>query len=223
MATITNYTNLKTELAKWLERSGDTEVTNNVDGFIDLAEARLNRELMGLRKTTVSDATLTGTISSRNIDISSLAFLAPVSLVLTTDDQYKPLRPYVAGTKRLGTTNGYPAAWAMNGDNIELDAPCDQAHTFVFRYHQALDIATDSTNWLLTTWPDAYLFESLKQAAIFFKDIEAAQGYGTIAQQAIDEIKRVELKNVRSQLTVDPALLGRGHGPSVAEFDAGEF
>ena len=222
MALITSYSTLQDAVGDWLERSGDSDVSSQVTTWIDLAEARLNRELRGLRTTTVDDATLTGASSSRNISISALAFLAPVALFLTTDSTYTRLRPYAPGTMSLTTSNGYPKAWAINGTNIELDAPCDQAHTFVFRYHQALDIAT-ATNWLLTNYPDVYLYESLKQSAIFFKDVPGAQGYGAIAQQIIDEIKTTEAKNFPAQLTVDPALLNRRGGLTLGEFNAGSF
>lgn len=222
MATITDYASLKTEIGKYLERAGDDSVTGNVDGWIDAAESRLNRELRGLRTTTVDDATLTGTASSRNISISSLAFLAPVALILSTDSQYHPLRPYVAGTHRLSTVNGSPSAWAINGTNIELDRPCDQAHTFVFRYHQALDIAS-ATNWLLTTYPDVYLYESLKQAAVFFKDFDGVSAYGQMAQQIIDEIKEDIRQNAKADLVVDSALLTNGRGIGLGDFNAGNF
>lgn len=212
MALITNYTTLKTEIGSWLERSGDSDVTGQVATWIDLAEARLNRQLRGLRVTTVDDATLTSTIGSRQIDISSLSFLAPVSLLLTTGGSQVWLRPIVIGQQPLRTANATPVAWGVNGANIDLDAPADQAHSFIFRYCKALDIATDSSNWLLSNYPDVYLFESLKQAAIFFKDVQGASAYGSLAQQIIDEIRESELANFTGDLTVDPALLRAGGG-----------
>ncbi len=212
MALITNYATLKTEIGNWLERSGDTNVTGQVATWIDLAEARLNRQLRGLRVTTVDDATLTGTIGSRQIDISALAFLAPVSLMLTTGGTQIWLRPMVVGAQPLRTANAAPVAWGLNGSAIDLDAPCDQAHTFLFRYYKALDIASEGTNWLLSTYPDVYLFEALKQAAIFFKDVQGATAYGALAQEIMDEIKTTELANFRGDLTVDPALLRAGGG-----------
>ena len=220
---VSTFAELQTAVGAWLERAGDSDVTSNVTDFIKLGEAELNTELMGLRKTTVDNSSLTGTTSSRNISISSLAFLAPVALILTTDSEEKWLQPYVAGSRRRGTTNGYPTAWTINGDNIELDRPCDQAHTFVFRYHQFLDIATDSANWVLTNFPNAYLFKALKHAAIFFKDIQGATGYDVLARQITDEIMRVNGRNNRAVLTVDPALIAGSGGLSLARFNAGDF
>jgi hypothetical protein len=218
---ISTAAELKTAIGNWLERPGGTEVTNRGDEWIALGEAELNRELLGLRTTTVTDLSLTGTVSSRDIDISGLAFLAAVSLILTTDTVERVLRPFTAGTRRHYTSNGYPNAWAINGDNIELDKPCDQAHTFEFRYHKALDIITDSTNWLLTNYPDAYLFKSLKHAAIYFKDPQTAVGYDALASGIVDKIMAAELKNQRSTLVVDDALLPRRSPLTLGEFTSG--
>ena len=57
---ITTYTELKSAIADYMARS---DLTGNVEDFIALAEARLNR----LLKMVETDATLTGTAASRRI------------------------------------------------------------------------------------------------------------------------------------------------------------
>lgn len=219
---ISTYAELQTAIGSWLERSGDADVAAHVAEWITLGEAKLNRELRGLRVTTVDDATLTGTPSSRSIALPA-DFLTPVALYLTTSSAYQLLRPMVAGSQSLRTTSGYPKAWAVNGTNIMLDAPCDQAHTFTLRYHKKLNVASESGNsWLLTNFPDAYLQAGLEQAAIYFKDIPAAQGYGAILADIIESIRIHNAANYRSVQTVDPALLRSG-GLTLAEFQAGDF
>lgn len=206
MALITNYSTLQTEVGNWLERSGTTPVTDNVTTWIQLGEAELNAEMVGLRKTRTKNNSLIGSVSSRNIDISALAFLSPISLVLTTSSRYDPLRRFAVGTHVLSTTNGVPAAWSVEGDNIQLDKPCDQAHTFEFYYHARLNIATDTTNWLLTNFPNVYLYKALKHAAIFFKDAQAAAGYGAVADDIVSKVMAADAKNRTSALVVDAAL-----------------
>lgn len=211
MALFTDYASLQTEIGNWLERSGTTPVTSNVTTWIQLAESEINVELQGIRKTRTSTTSLTGSIGSRVLALTSLTdFLTAIALVRTTDSSEVRMRKYAGGTIPRRTQNGYPLAWAVTGDNIVLDAPCDKAHTFEFWYHTKFDIATDDTNWLLSNYPNIYLFKSLKHAAVFFKDAQGAQGYDAIAETDIAKLKAAESKNNDAILTVDPALVGGG-------------
>jgi hypothetical protein len=45
-------------------------------------------------------------------------------------------------------------------------------------------------NWMLTDHPDAYLYGSLYEAAIRVRDIEAAQGYKMLFDDAMNSIQR---------------------------------
>lgn len=209
---ITTYDELKTAVGNWLERSGTAPVTGNVEDWITLAESEINISLQGLRANRVVTTSLTGTVGSPNIDLSSLTdFLNAKSLVLTTGGDHKILRPYVGGMTPRRTSNGVPDAWSLTGGNIVLDAPCDQAHTFEFFYYKKMNVATDyATNYVLQNYPNIYLYKTLHHAAIFFKDIAAAQGYDSKAEVDMAKLLAADAKNSRSVLTVDPAL--RLHG-----------
>src|SRR5690242_5458638 len=78
-----NYTTFCASVVEICERTGDTTFTNNVPAAVVLAEAYLNGEL-GARDL---DATLTGTINSRRIDISSLTIIQPIGLFLARANQ----------------------------------------------------------------------------------------------------------------------------------------
>ena len=135
---ISTYAELKTAIATWLERSGDSAVTGNAADFVTLAESRLNRSLS--LRAMETETTLTGTVSSRQLTLPS-DYVEPKSLFLTTFGTQDWLRPFLAGTETLGTTNGTPTAWTINGTAIDLDRPCDQAHSFLFRYRQSFALS----------------------------------------------------------------------------------
>lgn len=219
---ISDYSELLAAVPAWFERSGDADVAAHVAEWVALGEAKLNRKLKGLRVSTI-DATLTGTIGSRNIDLPS-DYLTPVSLHLTTGGKSQLLRPMALGTMNYRTSSGSPSAWGVDRFYVVLDAPCDQAHTFQFRYHQALDLqgANFSAGWLLDVFPDAYLYATLEAGAVYFKDIPAAQGYGGLLAEIIDEIKAHNSANYKAVLTTDPALMASGN-LSYADFVAGDF
>jgi len=47
---------------------------------------------------------------------------------------------------------------------------------------------SNTNNWVLTRYPDAYLYASLSAASIYLVDDQRAVGFEQLAQRAIDEI-----------------------------------
>lgn len=206
---IGTYAQLKTAVETWTERSGDAAITANVADFITLAEARL-ADVLPVR-TAEADTTLTGSTSSRSLTLPS-DFVEPISLHLTTvTTERRLLRPYVAGTLSLATSNGTPTAWAINGAAIELDVPCDQAHTFSLRYRQKFALSDSATtNWLLTNYPDIYIAATLTEFALFLPDLDMAALWQARLDKRVAEASAIMSRNKPSVLTVDAALIGVG-------------
>lgn len=206
---LANYTDLKTDIALWITRSGDSNITNQVSDFVTLCEARLNRILPIRTKET--DQTLTATISSR-VMTPATAFREPISLYRTTNSLYEWMRPFVVGAVAYGIADGVPSGWGVNGQTIELDVPCAVAETFVFRSLGTLALSdTSPTNWLLTNHPDVYLYGSLVQALAFMKNITYAAAWKGAFEEAISEITEQESRSkAMATLTVDEALLSIG-------------
>lgn len=203
--TISTYAELTTAIQTWLDRS---DLSANAADFVTLGQSRLNR-VLPLRMQHVVGS-LTGTQGSASITLPT-GFAEPFDLFLTTFGVKTRLTPQVYGTFEQGTTNGVPSAWSIQQGTIALDCPCDQAHTFDFHYRKNLDIATDSTNWLLTNHPDVYLLSGLVEAAFFAENFDFQQ----MCQQRLDlAIAELAEKEARSKavavLTVDPALSAGG-------------
>jgi hypothetical protein len=205
---LSTYSELKSAIETWLARQGDTNISSNAADFVTLAEARLNRDLpLRVMHTTT---TLTGTISSRAVALPS-DFIEPIALFLTTFGEEEMLKPLVAGNFEYRTTSGTPVAWCINGTNIDLDAPCDQAHTFSFRYRKSFALSDAApTNWLLTNHPDCYLSACMVEAGIFAED-ERASSWEQRLRSAIDSIAWVDARSISvGTLSVDPALRAPG-------------
>lgn len=207
--TISTKAELKTALGKWLAREGDSNISGNADDFVTLAEARLNRVLPG--REAWNDTTLTGTIGSRALALPS-GFVEPVRLQLTTFGDYQDLSPRAIASLPTSAVNGTPSTWAINGASIHLDCPCDQAHTFAFRYRGSLGLSADAdTNWLLTDHPDVYLFAVLVEAGKFSRNASWLPTAAQSLQQSIEEVSWLESRgDALARLTVDPGLFGRG-------------
>lgn len=106
-----------------------------------------------------------------------------------------------------------PQYWTIDGGNIGLNCPCDQAYSFTFRYRQGLALSdANPTNILLTTYPDIYLAAAMVEAAPYLKDADALQLWqakrGSISHDIREEEERA---NGLSTLSTEPALLTRGH------------
>lgn len=201
---LATYDDLKSALVTWLARDGDTAITSNAADFVSLAGARLNRDLpLRMMHTTT---TLTGTTSSRSIALPS-DFIEPVALFLTTFGEQTMLKPLVAGNFEYGTTSETPTAWCINGSNIDLDTPCDQAHTFSFRYRKSFTLSdSETTNWLLTNHPDCYLAACMVEACVFTDD-ERASSWEQRLQSAMASIAQTDARSISvATLAVDPAL-----------------
>ena len=204
---MTAYQDLQDDVVKFAFRNGDEEFEGAVKRFIQLGEAALNRELPLLQQEI--DAPLTGVIGSRFLTLPS-DFVEPVSLHLLSGGGYQELRPDVAGEMPLQQSNGWPNAWAINGSNIQIDTPCDQAHSFTFRYRAKFALSdANPTNWLIENHPDVYLAASLGWGAAFMRDDPELSKWKTLAQEAVDSIGWQASRSRLTTMVVDDALLAR--------------
>lgn len=202
------YSQLKTAIETWMARTGDTEISGNAIDLVTLAEDRLNRDLP--LRTMMSNATLTATASSRSIALPS-DFYEPGALWLTTFGVNNWLTPFVQDNVEMQVPAGTPRAWCINGTNIDLDRPADQAHTFTFRYRKSFALSdTTSSNWLLSNHPSVYLEACLAEAEKLAKDWESYAVRNSIVSEMIDKIGWKDSRNVSlAPLAVDAAIIGK--------------
>lgn len=203
---LANYSDLQATALRWMERTGvdDAEAPD----WIALAEARLNRELGAVE----TDAAITGTVSSRRIDISSLSMVQPIALYLAEvgeDEVF--ITPKADGTFPYLDDSGRPSIWAVDGTNIDFDCPLDAAYPFRLRYREKFNLATAATNWLLTNHPDVYLAATLMWGAGYNEDWPNAPVWKSILDETIPSIKNTIAQSKRSVSTVDAglAMVGR--------------
>jgi hypothetical protein len=200
---ITTYSELKTAIATWIARSGDSDISGNAADFVALAEARMNR-LLGLRAFR-ADTALTGTVDSRELSLPN-DFVEPYSLHLTTGTAHRELTPRHAAHMDYSESSGEPDEWAIKGTKIHLNRPCDEAHTFNLHYRQRLALSDASPmNWLLTNHPDVYLWGALLAAGIFEMDAETGMSMKALFDEAMAELGNVD---------------SRSQGIAEAQFDA---
>jgi hypothetical protein len=198
---ITTYAELQTFLATQLDTDPGGSI---IVDCITLGEARINGDLSQIPPAW-STSTPSGSVGSRALTLPT-GFLEPRSLFLTTNSEHVLLRPFVAGTLELDTSNGMPSAWCIQGETINLDVPCDQAHTFLFHYRAKWGIAASSTNWLLTNAPDVYVAAAMIELSEFREGVDADRWLSKYIV-AKERVEKMAARSLVAALTVDPALM----------------
>ena len=207
---ISTYSELQTAVGNWLNR---TDLTDRIPEFIALAEAQMNRRLRVRQMVTRAEAALASEFVGVPADL-----LEPIQLTLEISEsdirflQYLAPERMLAEKAALGAiTAAEPQFYSIVGTQIQLLPQPDQSYTSEFTYYAKLPaLASNSTNWLLSAYPDAYLYGSLVQGAPYLIEDERAVTWGTMFQAALNDIQmsnRVSGGRARTDLV---GALGRG-------------
>lgn len=185
--TISNYTDLQTAVGNWLHRSDLSAV---IPDFITLAETRMNGDLksrsMEVRTTLTcvpgSDVTARYVaLPSDMLEMRRLTLMTEPAITLEymSPDQINEEMPFLLAADR-------PTRFTVIGGNIELSPPPDSSYSLELIYMQRIPpLASNSTNWLLTTNPNAYLFGALLASVAYTQDDSRATLWEQKYQQAI--------------------------------------
>jgi len=200
------YSDLQSLVLDWMARG---DLTGNVTDFIRLAEYRLNR-LIGAVET---DASLTGTVDERSIDVTEWSVVEPIELYIldtSTGDERRILKRTAGNITHL-ETSGEPREWAWDSDGITFDRPLDAEYEFRLRFKQRFQLSDDNnTNWLLTNHMDVYLAASIMWGGGFIQNYPFAAMFKSMLDEGIAEIQSQIARSKVGLLVVDSALRSRG-------------
>lgn len=213
---LSTYSGLQAAIAQWLERG---DLTDQIPAFIQLAETRMNR-LLDLREAE-EDVALTAVSGSRFIDLPA-AYSTPLNLWFNWSWGREPLRfvPPELLTTKVNST--YPQFWAVDGGKIAFERPAGDAYSLTLRYTMKYALSdTVTTNALLTSYPDAYLFGSLVEAADYLRDPDLKAQVLPRFDGAMQEINNQERrsKSLATLSTEFPMLVGRRPGFNIFRGD----
>ena len=178
---LSSYTELQDSVATWINR---TNLTSSIPDFIAIAESRINADVR-LRQGIVT-STLTTVSNQDYVDLPD-DWLEFKALSISG----KPLHYVPADRVRDKNGNdsvrGTPTEYSIEGDSLLLTpGPSTTALTIDIKYYAKLvALATTPTNWLLTLYPNIYLYGSLVSAYQFMMDENRANYYGGLYTQAI--------------------------------------
>jgi len=219
MALDGSYDGLKAVIADFLNRADLAAV---IPDFITLAEAQMTRRLVGRQNHGLP-------IPRRLIGRSDADLLAGTEFVAVPGDFHGPVEfvlqenpeivlDYLDPTtfqqwRRARALTGAPAYYTVVGGEFQLCPVADKAYTAELTYVRRFPALSGSTsNWILSDYPDAYLYGALVQAAPYLKDDGRVATWGSLFTTALDDICNADpMPTDKSILRTEiPILTGQG-------------
>lgn len=186
---ISTFTELKSAIADELNRS---DLTSVIPNFISLAEARLNRDLRVRQMIKRANApTVAGNRylsvppdwqQAKNLQITASGKTVQLEfMTLDFADYYNSTR---------GGLSGVPKYYNFTGGDIELIPTPNDVYSIEMAYYGKVTPLSDSvsTNWLLTQWPDVYLYGSLIHSAPYLKEDDRLDVWSAIYDRLTTDI-----------------------------------
>lgn len=204
---ITNYTNLQSTIADTLNRD---DLASVITTFISLCEAQVNRDLRHWRmevrtsgQQSAGDAYMqvpadwvetlrfnvvgNGTSPIKLIDSTSMADLRAIN-----NDQY-----------------GVPSAYTLEAGQFHLyPTPIADVDVELLYYAQVPDLASNATNWLLSTAPDVYLYGSLLHSAPYLQDDSRVAVWAQLYSAAVTRLNEASTSAKYSGVSLKSKVRG---------------
>lgn len=196
MALDGSYDGLKAAIGDFLNR---TDLVAVIPDFIRLAEAQMTRRFAGRQGQGLAVPRRLIQRADAEIDqdaeyiAAPVDFHGPVDFVLQSEPEI--VLDYLDAAnlqqqKQADRVQGAPRWYTIVGKELQLYPVADQDYTGELTYiarAPALSAANPS-NWILTDYPDTYLYGALVQSAPYLKDDARTATWGALFTAALDDI-----------------------------------
>jgi hypothetical protein len=179
------YANLKTEIASFLNRD---DLTAQIDTFIDLAETRHARDLR-IREMETVDTSITTVAGTQSYDLPT-GYLELRYAMLQTSPytmlQYMTPADFFR-VYNEGEGTGMPVYYTIVGKKIYLGHSPDSANVLELGFFQRATALSSSntTNDILTNFPDLYLYGSLAETSPFLMQDERLAVWSSLYKEGV--------------------------------------
>ncbi|HQR98158.1 MULTISPECIES: hypothetical protein [unclassified Polaromonas] len=184
---IATYTELQASVLSWMNRP---DLSAQVPDFVAIAESRINDDLRVSQMLTAAALFTVANMQTVALPTDWLAFKA--LSVSGEPMQYLPadrIRAQADGGTRE------PDSYAIEGGNLLLSQTPDAVYTIdtvYFAKIPSLASAVGGVNWLLTKYPNIYLYGALVSACQFTMNDERANYWGGLYASAIESAIRAD-------------------------------
>ena len=194
---LSTYSELKSAIADHLDRS---DLTDQIDDFIDIAEERHKNEIR-IREMLTRSAL---TIDARYVDLPTGFLSASTIRILTTPVGVLEYVNQAHMDRVRQESTGKPKYFTIHAQ-LEFDRAADQSYSGEIIYWKSFDALSDSntSNGLLTRSPGVYLYGALAASAPFLMNDERLAVWNAMYERLRDGLEASDSK-------------GRHPGPVVA-------
>lgn len=179
---LANYSDLLSAGANW---TGRGDLTSRIPEFIVLAEAKMNRKLRMKNMETQYIFSVDEEYIALPTDFGGIReiFVGSSPRTLLT------FMPGNAEIATFGSDTGTPKYYDIIANSIRFAPIPDGAYTATMIYFKQVPALTGSntTNWLMTSHPDAYLYGIMAEAAGFLTDWETQQAWESKMYKVLEE------------------------------------
>ncbi len=193
---LSTYAELKTSIGDWLNRS---DLTSVIPDFISLAEAQIERTLRARQMIVRANASFDAQYGAVPSD-----FLETKSLKLTSTNPQSPLSflsiDALDAEMTKYTASGKPKFFGVVGGQLRIVPTPDATYTTELTYYAKLSklSSSNTSNWLLASSPDIYLYGSLLQAAPYLQDDARIQTWATLYERALNDLQTADDRSASS-------------------------
>lgn len=189
---ISNYSELQTAVANWLDRD---DLTDRIPEFIAMAEAKMNRNLrISLMENVSTAITMTG--GTREYSLPS-GYSGMIEFHLTTNPvtPLSYLSPEMMNRVWAGSTKGKPQAYTIFSNDgtrkIKFGPSPDSAYTTSMLYYKKIPnlSASNTTEVMLTENPDIYVYGALLEAEPFLMNDGRINTWATLLKSAAADLQ----------------------------------
>jgi hypothetical protein len=176
------YATLQAKVVDLLHRTGETAIEALAPDWIGYAEAEMQTRIKLLEFEAQSTVTITsgaGTLPTGYLGMRSVYWDGIGALKYIEPDAYDALRANDSGEAYYYTIRGAQILTTPMGSGSVV---C----TYLARFTALSD--SNTSNAILTSFPDAYLYGALKHASVWTKDDADVQKYGLMFNAACDRI-----------------------------------
>ena len=191
---MSTYAELQTEVSNQLKRS---DLTARIPVYIQLAEARMNRQLRA--RAMITTATLNPSTTLKTLALPT-GWMETISFVDDLGDELEAVTFDELESLAYGTDKARPTYYAT-ADQIYFDRIADDTYNYKMRYYKRLDLATDLSNDIPTEAPDIYLYGALAMSAPDLKDDQRVGLWNSIWSSAMREYTHQENRSRRQLRT----------------------
>lgn len=175
-----NYSELKTKIQEWMHRENDVASAAQLDTFILLFESRANRKLRTAEMETNASGTTSATALTLPADFLEMRSVKTGTRTLE----------YVTPSALLDHNHTVATVYTITGSTLKTNANCTVDYTY-YKQIPALSAST-TTNWLLSAHPDAYLFGTLAESAVYTVNNEQAALFSGLRDGLFDAIQQAD-------------------------------